>query len=191
MMTANMIRKHQRMKATTKAKVSEIPLDWHAIFVELPFRLIFSNLITRPQFGSSVEMGSEEESGKDWSDLEREAAEDDANREYDANRGDTHKSKKSTHDRRDKHKSSKHHRYTQSENFNPFRTVNVNRMFYILPKSARKRALAAEIVITTAKITSVTRTVAAAAAIRNVPEMIVATNIEVRKNHGMITDPIE
>lgn len=30
---------------------------------------------------SSEEMGSEEESGKDWSDLEREAAEEDRDRE--------------------------------------------------------------------------------------------------------------
>lgn len=57
----------------------------------------------------SEDLGSEEESGKDWSDLEREAAEDDAN--Y-SNRGDdayAHK-KKSSHDRRDKGKSSKNHR---------------------------------------------------------------------------------
>lgn len=55
------------------------------------------------------ELGSDEESGKDWSDLEREAAEDDANHENDAY---SHKTKKSSssNDRRDKHKSSKHHR---------------------------------------------------------------------------------
>lgn len=53
-----------------------------------------------------VELGSDEESGKDWSDLEREAAEDDANREDPS----YVKKKPSSHDRRDKHKSSKHHR---------------------------------------------------------------------------------
>lgn len=57
----------------------------------------------------SEDLGSEEESGKDWSDLEREAAEDDAN--Y-SNRGEDSyvQKKKSSHDRRDKNKSSKNHR---------------------------------------------------------------------------------
>lgn len=57
-----------------------------------------------------LDLGSDEESGKDWSDLEREAAEDDAN--YTSKRDEpsfSHK-KKSSHDRRDKHKSSKHNR---------------------------------------------------------------------------------
>lgn len=57
----------------------------------------------------SEDLGSEEESGKDWSDLEREAAEDDAN--YSTKHEDTYvQKKKSSHDRRDKHKSSKNHR---------------------------------------------------------------------------------
>lgn len=65
----------------------------------------------------SVELGSEEESGKDWSDLEREAAEEDKNYNKDdfapaAGGGGGHKSKKSDRDRdrdrhREKHKSSK------------------------------------------------------------------------------------
>lgn len=57
-------------------------------------------------------MGSEEESGKDWSDLEREAAEEDKNynkEDFVDNRDP--KSKKTDRDRdrhhRDKHKSSK------------------------------------------------------------------------------------
>lgn len=57
-----------------------------------------------------LELGSEEESGKDWSDLEREAAEAD-------NRDDSApvapKNKKSSRDRdrdRDKHKSKNNHR---------------------------------------------------------------------------------
>ena len=62
-------------------------------------------------FQIDVDLGSDEESGKDWSDLEREAAEDDAN--Y-SNKDDSfERKKKSSHsDRRDKHKSSKHHRYS-------------------------------------------------------------------------------
>lgn len=63
----------------------------------------------------SVELGSEEESGKDWSDLEREAAEEDKNynkEDYPQSTGASHKSKKTDRDRdrdrpRDKHKSSK------------------------------------------------------------------------------------
>lgn len=43
---------------------------------------------------SSEEMGSEEESGKDWSDLEREAAEEDRDRER---YGDDKHKHKSTH----------------------------------------------------------------------------------------------
>lgn len=57
-----------------------------------------------------IELGSEEESGKDWSDLEREAAEDDANYSNKAEGFSTHKKKSSRDDRRDKHKSSKHNR---------------------------------------------------------------------------------
>lgn len=59
---------------------------------------------------TQTELGSDEESGKDWSDLEREAAEDDAN--YSTKQEDTFvgKKKPSGHDRRDKHKSSKNHR---------------------------------------------------------------------------------
>lgn len=57
----------------------------------------------------STELGSDEESGKDWSDLEREAAEDDANYSNKQEDSYAHK-KKSSHDRRDKHKSSKSHR---------------------------------------------------------------------------------
>lgn len=56
------------------------------------------------------ELGSEEESGKDWSDLEREAAEEDNNRnnEVFTDARTSSKSKKSDRDRhRDKHKSSK------------------------------------------------------------------------------------
>ncbi|XP_031631235.1 FACT complex subunit spt16 isoform X2 [Contarinia nasturtii] len=53
------------------------------------------------------ELGSDEESGKDWSDLEREAAEDDAN--YSNKHEEVFVGKKkSSHDRHDKHKSSKH-----------------------------------------------------------------------------------
>lgn len=60
-------------------------------------------------------MGSEEESGKDWSDLEREAAEEDKNYGNDDYAASNHKNKKSSHSRdrnhRDnKHKSSKNHR---------------------------------------------------------------------------------
>lgn len=53
-----------------------------------------------------LELGSEEESGKDWSDLEREAAEEDNKDDY---AHVTPKSKKSDRDRdrNDKHKSSK------------------------------------------------------------------------------------
>lgn len=59
---------------------------------------------------SIADLGSEEESGKDWSDLEREAAEDDAN--YSNKHDDSiAQKKKSSHDRRDKHKNSKNHRY--------------------------------------------------------------------------------
>lgn len=58
------------------------------------------------QFVYPTELGSDEESGKDWSDLEREAAEDDAHHDD----GSFLQKKKPTHDRRDKHKSSKHHR---------------------------------------------------------------------------------
>lgn len=62
------------------------------------------------EFGAHTELGSDEESGKDWSDLEREAAEDDAN--YSTKQEDSYASKKKSrsHDRRDKHKSSKNHR---------------------------------------------------------------------------------
>lgn len=56
-----------------------------------------------------TELGSDEESGKSWSDLEREAAEDDAN--YSNKNEDSFAPKKKTsHDRHDKHKSSKNHR---------------------------------------------------------------------------------
>lgn len=59
---------------------------------------------------SIADLGSDEESGKDWSDLEREAAEDDAN--YSNKHEDSFaQKKKPIHDRRDKHKSSKNHRY--------------------------------------------------------------------------------
>lgn len=52
-----------------------------------------------------IELGSEEESGKDWSDLEREAAEEDNN----FNKEDfSSKNKKSDRGDREKHKSSKH-----------------------------------------------------------------------------------
>lgn len=59
-------------------------------------------------------MGSEEESGKDWSDLEREAAEDDRNYNSKVDEYPAH-TKKSSNDRdrnRDKSKSgsSKNHR---------------------------------------------------------------------------------
>lgn len=52
-----------------------------------------------------TELGSEEESGKDWSDLEREAAEEDNN----FNKEDYSSSKNKKGDRgdREKHKSSK------------------------------------------------------------------------------------
>lgn len=57
------------------------------------------------------ELGSEEESGKDWSDLEREAAEEDNKDDY---AHVTPKSKKSgrdrDRDRQDKHKSKNNHR---------------------------------------------------------------------------------
>jgi len=55
------------------------------------------------------ELGSEEESGKDWSDLEREAAEEDNKDDY---AHITPKSKKSDRDRdrHDKHKSKSNHR---------------------------------------------------------------------------------
>lgn len=56
---------------------------------------------------SEDELGSDEESGKDWSDLEREAAEDDANF---SNPDAYANKKKSSNDRRDKSKSSKNHR---------------------------------------------------------------------------------
>lgn len=62
----------------------------------------------------NIELGTDEESGKDWSDLEREAAEDDKNYGKDDYLTATHKNKKSSHDRdrnhRDKNKSSKNHR---------------------------------------------------------------------------------
>lgn len=56
-----------------------------------------------------VELGSEEESGKDWSDLEREAAEEDNQEDYGHV---SHKSKKSDRDRdrNDKHKSKSNNR---------------------------------------------------------------------------------
>lgn len=61
------------------------------------------------------DMGSEEESGKDWSDLEREAEEDDRNYNSKQDEYPAHKKKSSSGgDRnRDKHKSSsssKNHR---------------------------------------------------------------------------------
>lgn len=60
-------------------------------------------------FSTHIDLGSDEESGKDWSDLEREAAEDDAN--YSVKHEDAFaQKKKPSHDHRDKHKSSKHHR---------------------------------------------------------------------------------
>lgn len=59
---------------------------------------------------SYIELGSDEESGKDWSDLEREAAEDDANYSNKHEDAFAQKKKSSSHDRRDKHKSSRHHR---------------------------------------------------------------------------------
>lgn len=136
-------------------------------------------------------MGSEEESGKDWSDLEREAAEDDANREDYGNRSIAHKPKKASHDRRDKHKSSvkKHHRYAYTAHFDrlpPFYRHSI--CFALCPKAARKRAAAAVIATTTAKTTSVTSTAAAAEAIRNVPETIAVMSIEVRRSRGKLTE---
>lgn len=47
---------------------------------------------------SFVDLGSDEESGKDWSDLEREAAEEDRNREKD-DYDDRNSSKKRSHHR--------------------------------------------------------------------------------------------
>ncbi|XP_055607733.1 FACT complex subunit spt16 isoform X2 [Uranotaenia lowii] len=62
---------------------------------------------------SDEDLGSEEESGKDWSDLEREAAEEDRNRERDGYEDDRKhsSSKKSSHNSSSKHSSSKdkHH----------------------------------------------------------------------------------
>lgn len=68
----------------------------------------------------TLELGSEEESGKDWSDLEREAAEEDNKDDYahnshkskksDRDRHDKHSSKKSDRDRHDKHSSKNNHR---------------------------------------------------------------------------------
>lgn len=60
------------------------------------------------------ELGSEEESGKDWSDLEREAAEEDKNygNKEESFPSSNHKNKKSGHDHRDKHKSRNHNRYS-------------------------------------------------------------------------------
>uniref|UniRef100_U5EVZ2 FACT complex subunit n=1 Tax=Corethrella appendiculata TaxID=1370023 RepID=U5EVZ2_9DIPT len=55
----------------------------------------------------SEDLGSEEESGKDWSDLEREAAEEDRNRDNDIDKYDKKSSSKSSS--RDKHRSSGHH----------------------------------------------------------------------------------
>lgn len=46
-----------------------------------------------------VDLGSDEESGKDWSDLEREAAEEDRNRDKDDYVEDRHSSKKRSHHR--------------------------------------------------------------------------------------------
>lgn len=59
-----------------------------------------------------LDLGSDEESGKDWSDLEREAEEEDKNyATKDDFVSNQKSSKKSSHDRdrhhRDKHKSSK------------------------------------------------------------------------------------
>lgn len=65
--------------------------------------------ISKIKYFCFAELGTDEESGMDWSDLEREAAEDDAERDD----GFVPK-KKPSHDRdrnrRDKHKSSKNHR---------------------------------------------------------------------------------
>lgn len=47
--------------------------------------------------GSDEDLGSDEESGKDWSDLEREAAEEDRNRDKDDYVEDRHSSKKRSH----------------------------------------------------------------------------------------------
>lgn len=65
--------------------------------------------------GSEEDLGSEEESGKDWSDLEREAAEEDRNRDKDDFVDDRHSSKKRSHHSspskggsRDKHHKDKH-----------------------------------------------------------------------------------
>lgn len=63
---------------------------------------------------SEEDMGSEEESGKDWSDLEREAAEEDRNRDKDDFVDDRTTSKKRSHhsssksSSRDKHQKDKH-----------------------------------------------------------------------------------
>ncbi|XP_021699139.1 FACT complex subunit spt16 isoform X1 [Aedes aegypti] len=51
---------------------------------------------------SDEDLGSDEESGKDWSDLEREAAEEDRNRDKDDYVEDRHSSKKRSHHRRDR-----------------------------------------------------------------------------------------
>ncbi|XP_058830141.1 FACT complex subunit spt16 isoform X1 [Topomyia yanbarensis] len=51
---------------------------------------------------SEDDLGSDEESGKDWSDLEREAAEEDRNRDKDDFVDDRHSSKKRSHHRRDR-----------------------------------------------------------------------------------------
>lgn len=63
-------------------------------------------------FCCHIELGSEEESGKDWSDLEREAAEEDKNYNKEDYPDPNNKNKKSDRDRdrerhREKHKSSK------------------------------------------------------------------------------------
>lgn len=78
----------------TRVKVSDLRIN------ESPWSLLYI---------VSQELGSEEESGKDWSDLEREAAEEDNKDDYAHN---SHKSKKSDRDRdrHDKHKSKSSHR---------------------------------------------------------------------------------
>lgn len=93
-MTILNIRKLQKM-IVTKVKVNSSHFK-DSFFV--PFQSV-----------CVAELGSEEESGKDWSDLEREAAEEDNKDEYAHN---SHKSKKSDRDRdrHDKHKSKNNHR---------------------------------------------------------------------------------
>lgn len=84
----------------------------------------FKRLITNSSISYCLlaeDLGSDEESGKDWSDLEREAAEEDRNHDYntDDKRNGKYESKK--------HNKSSKHRYGMA----PLRHTTVRSLLYL------------------------------------------------------------